>query len=170
LIWLWRLLLGGFAVAYLASGTLQLWVPPLVPFLAAAAVEAQFFVSGARANRGSRVGSDRGPQERDLADFGWATRTVEVTTGDATLVLRPGELGDDEIVDWLRLHEDELEALGPGRHDLAPIETAASPVAHHIPPPVERPRPVRRRLVQVAVVLALLSGLFLLDRSRASWQ
>jgi len=170
LIWLWRLLLGGFAVAYLASGTLQLWVPPLVPFLAAAAVEAQFFVSGARASRGSRVGSDRGPQERDLADFGWATRTVEVTTGDATLVLRPGELGDDEIVDWLRLHEEELAALGPGRHELAPIETAESPVAHHIPPPVERPRPVRRRLVQVAVVLALLSGLFLLDRSRASWQ
>jgi hypothetical protein len=40
----------------------------------------------------------------------------------------------------------------------------------HVPPAVQRPRVGRRRLVQVAVVLALLSGLFLLDRSRASWQ
>ena len=55
LIWLWRLLLGGFAVAYLASGTLQLWVPPLLPFLAAVAVEAQFFVSGLRGRGGGAV-------------------------------------------------------------------------------------------------------------------
>ncbi len=39
-IWQWRLLLAGFAVVYLASGTLQAWVPPLLPFLAAAVVEA----------------------------------------------------------------------------------------------------------------------------------
>ena len=71
LIWLWRLLLGGFVVAYFASGTLQLWVPPLLPFLAAVAVEAQFFVSGLRASGGRAVRGDRGPQERDFADFGY---------------------------------------------------------------------------------------------------
>ena len=49
LLWLWRLLLGGFAVVYLASETLQSWLPPLLPFLAAVAVEAQFFVAGAAA-------------------------------------------------------------------------------------------------------------------------
>lgn len=120
LIWLWRLLLVGFAVAYLASGTLQLWVPPLLPFLAAAVVEAQFFVSGVRSARETAV-PDRGPQARDLADFGWA---------------------------------DETPSEEPSTH----------------PPAVQRPRAVRRRLVQLAVVLVLLSGLFLLDRSRASWQ
>ena len=51
LLWLWRLLLGGFAVVYLASETLQSWLPPLLPFLAAVAVEAQFFVAGMRQGR-----------------------------------------------------------------------------------------------------------------------
>ena len=124
LIWLWRLLLGGFVVAYFASETLQLWVPPLLPFLAAALVEAQFFVSGLRSTRGRTVVQDRGPQARDLADFGWA---------------------DED--------DDELDGPAPST-----------------PSAFVRPRATRRRLVQVAVVLALLSGLFLLDRSRASWQ
>ena len=50
-LWVWRLLLGGFAVVYLASETLQAWLPPLLPFLAAVAVEAQFFVAGLRQGR-----------------------------------------------------------------------------------------------------------------------
>jgi len=111
LIWAWRVLLGGFAAAYLLSTSLQLWVPPLLPFLAALVIEAQFFVSGVR-RRGPRVVADPGPQPRDLADFGWA--------------------------------EDTREPAAPSK--------------------------VRRRLVQVALVLVLLSGLFLLDRSRPSWQ
>jgi hypothetical protein len=115
LIWLWRLLLGGFAVAYLLSASLQLWIPPLLPFLAAAVVEAQFFVAGARASR-EKIVPDRGPQPQDLAELGW-------------------ELDPEEA--------DEL-----------PL----------------RPRKARRRFVQAAVVLVLLAGLFLLDRSRASWQ
>jgi hypothetical protein len=118
LIWLWRLLLCGFAVAYLAIDSLQLWIPPLLPFVAALLVEAQFFVSGLRPRERGAV--DRGPQERDLADFGWT-----------------GEEDDDEV---------------------AP------------PLPARRRRRLRPRLVQVALVLACLSGLFLIDRSRASWQ
>ena len=110
LIWLWRLLLAGFVIVYLASGTLQLWVPPLLPFLVAVAVEAQFFFSGIRPRGGAPASVDRGPQPRDLEDFGW---------------------------------------------DSEP----------YIPP---RKRP--RRLLQAAVVLVLLSGIFLLDRSRPSWQ
>jgi hypothetical protein len=116
LIWLWRLLLCGFAVAYLANGSLQLWIPPLVPFLAAAAVEAQFFLSGVRSRERGEV--DRGPQPRDLAELGWVDGA-----------------------------EDEAS-----------------------PPPLQHSRHLRARLVQVAVVLALLSGLFFLDRSRPSWQ
>jgi hypothetical protein len=111
LIWAWRVLLGGFAAAYLLSASLQLWIPPLLPFLAAAAVEAQFFFSGVR-RRGPRIVEDPGPQPRDLADFGW----------------------------------EEVER--------APV----------------RPSKVRRRLLQLVLVLVLFSGLFLLDRSRPTWQ
>ncbi len=171
LIWLWRVLLGGFAVVYLLSSSLQLWLPPLLPFLAAAAVEAQFFVSGVRKHAPRDVQGDRGPQASDLADFGWAGRTVVVRGAEAELVLRPGELGDEEIAEWLEAHEAELEELGPGRHELAPIEGPESPVALHVPPAAAPSRsPARRRFLQVAVVLVLLSGLFLLDRSRPTWQ
>lgn len=111
LIWAWRVLLGGFAAAYLLSTSLQLWIPPLLPFLAALVIEAQFFVSGVR-RRGPRVVEDPGPQPRDLADFGW--------------------------------EEVEHEPAAPSK--------------------------VRRRLIQLALVLVLLSGLFLLDRSRPTWQ
>ena len=118
LIWAWRVLLVGFAVAYLLSPSLQLWIPPLLPFLAAAAVEAQFFFSGAR-RRGRRVVDDPGPQPRDLADLGW----VEDEDGEPTPLPEPGARSK-----------------------------------------------VRRRLVQAAFVLVLLAGLFLIDRSRPSWQ
>ena len=114
---MWRLSLAGFAVAYFLSATLQEWIPPLLPFLAAAAVEAQFFVAGVRSAPGRAVPADAGPQPRDLADFGWP---------------------DD----------DESEPA----------------------PPPRAARPLRKRLLGAVVVLALLSGLFLLDRSRASWQ
>jgi hypothetical protein len=112
-IWIWRLVLAGFALAYLTSATLQAWIPPLLPFLAAVAVEAQFFLSGVRGPRGRAAPADAGPQERDLAELGW-----------------------------------ESPAPSPGR----------------------RRRPVGRRLLQTAAVLALVGGLFLLDRSGPSWQ
>lgn len=172
LIWLWRVLFGGFAILYLASGTLQAWVPPLLPFLAAAAVEAQFFVSGFRANRApSARPADRGPQARDLADLGWAARTIVVERDGAELVLRPGELADDEISEWLHIHQAELDAFGPGRHELAVLTTAQSPVAPYVaPPPAAGSHDTRRRLLQIALVLLLFSGIFLLDRTRPTWQ
>lgn len=171
LIWWWRLALGGFAIAYLASGSLELWVPPLLPFLAAAAVEAQFFLSGLRRKPPYPVSPDRGPQERDLAEFGWASRTVEVRVSDGVLVLRPGELDEIEIRGWLEVHADELAGLGAGRHELAPITSVESPVSlYEAPAPSLRPTILQRRLIPAAVVLVLLAGLFLLDRSRASWQ
>ncbi len=69
---MWRALLLAFAIAYLASSSLQLWVPAWPPFLAAAAVEAQFFLAGARGPRGRTRPSDPGPQPRDLEELGWA--------------------------------------------------------------------------------------------------
>src|SRR5438874_2030156 len=116
-LWIWRLLLLGFAIAYLASAELQAWLPPLLPFVAAAAVEAQFFFAGVRAGRQRRTFADPGPQQHDLDELGWGARTVTVTQGDAELVLRPGELEHEEIVEWLESHRDEVAALGPGHHE-----------------------------------------------------
>jgi hypothetical protein len=70
-VWLWRLALLGFAVAYLASPTLRGAIPPLVPFLGAAAVEAQFFIQGLRGEPGRHGVTDAGPQPRDLEELGW---------------------------------------------------------------------------------------------------
>ncbi len=169
-LWVWRLLLLAFAAAYLASADLQAWLPPLVPFLAAAAVEAQFFLAGVRAGRRRQAFADPGPQQRDLEDLGWQAHTVTVGRGDTELVLRPGELEDEEIAEWLELHHDELAALGPGRHELAAIDSATSPVALHSPRAVHRERRTRIRLVQALAVVALLAGLFLLDSNAAHWQ
>ncbi len=169
-LWVWRLLLLAFAVVYLASARLQGWLPPLVPFLAAAAVEAQFFVAGRRGERRRRSFADPGPQQRDLDDLGWRARTVTVTQGEAELVLRPGELEREEIEEWLRLHRDELAELGPGRHELAPIEGATSPVSLHEAPARPDRRRRRVRLLQALVVPALLAGLFFLDSRSAHWQ
>ena len=70
-LWVWRAAFLGFAACYLASSTLQVWLPPLLPFLAAAAVEAHFFIAGTRTRRGYRAPSDAGPQQRDLEELGW---------------------------------------------------------------------------------------------------
>jgi hypothetical protein len=77
MLWLWRLALIGFAIVYLASPGLQAWLPPVVPFLAAAAVEAQFFVAGIRSRERGRVAVDRGPQQRDLDELGWPPETED---------------------------------------------------------------------------------------------
>lgn len=171
-LWVWRLALLGFAVVYLASGSLQAWLPPLLPFLAAAAVEAQFFLAGVRADRHRPVAADAGPQQRDLDELGWASRTVTVREGEAELVLRPGAMGGAEIVSWLQLHREELAALGSGHHELAPIETVDSPALLHQQPRVRRrpPSRTRLRLLGALAVLAVLAGLFFLDSTTAPWQ
>jgi hypothetical protein len=170
-LWAWRAFLLVFAIVYLANDDLQAWLPPLVPFVAAAAVEAQFFFAGVRAQRHRRTFADPGPQQRDLDELGWGAHTITVREGDAELVLRPGELGDTEIAAWLEAHRDELAGLGPGRHELAAIESAASPVALHVEPPRRAaPNRTRRRLLQALAVLVLLGGLFLLDSRGEHWQ
>lgn len=170
-LWLWRLALLGFALVYLTNTSLQAELPPVLPFLAAAAVEAQFFLAGLRARGRGRSVADRGPQQRDLDELGWAAHTVVVTGGDSELVLRPGEMSREEIGEWLERHEEELAALGPGRHELAPIANAESPVSLHVPPPVtRRSSRVRTRLLQAIAILAVFAGVVFLDWRGAHWQ
>jgi hypothetical protein len=170
-LWVWRSLFLGFAVAYLASGSLQAWLPPLVPFFAAAAVELQFFVTGIRASRAGRPAADRGPQQRDLDEFGWAAHTVTVSEGETELVLRPGEMPRAEIDEWLRIHRPEIDALGPGHHELAAIETLESPLSLRPAPLTVRSRSrTRARLLQALAVLGLFAGLVFLDSRGTQWQ
>jgi hypothetical protein len=80
-------------------------------------------------------------------------------------------MNEAEIAEWLELHSDELVALGPGRHELDPIAALDSPVGPYEPPAAKlRSAGLRQRLIPAIVVVALLAGLFLLDRSRATWQ
>ena len=169
-ILVWRVLLVGFAVAYLLSSELQAWLPPLLPFLGAAAVEAQFFLAGLRADRSLQTAPDRGPQQRDLDELGWAGRTVTVELDDAELVLRPGEMEPEEIDAWIDRHRDALDALGPGRHELALIENLESPPSLQLPAGTGRDRRTQVRLLQALAVLTLLAGLFFLDTRGAHWQ
>jgi hypothetical protein len=170
-LWVWRSLFLGFAIAYLASASLQAWLPPLLPFLAAAAVEIQFFVAGVRASRVGPPVADRGPQQRDLDEFGWAARTITVSEGETELVLRPGEMPPAEIGEWLRIHRPEIDALGPGHHELAAIETIESPLSLRPAPLAVRSRSrTRARLLQALAVLGLFAGLVFLDSRGTQWQ
>ena len=49
----------------------QVWIPVWLPFLAAVALEAQFFFGGYRARPAPASARDRGPQPQDLAEWGW---------------------------------------------------------------------------------------------------
>ena len=169
-LWIWRLLLLAFAVVYLASIDLQAWLPPIVPFAAAAAVEAQFFLAGVRSGRRRRAFADPGPQQRDLDELGWKAHTITVRLDEAELVLRPGELDDEEIAEWLDVHRDELVELGPGHHELAAIDAVASPVVLQAPPVGRQGHRTRTRLLQALGVLALFAGLFFLDTRAEHWQ
>jgi hypothetical protein len=77
---------------------------------------------------------------------------------------------DEEIAEWLRLHHEELVALGPGQHVLAAIESPDSPVAHDRPPDARSSGRIRVRLLQAVAVLAVFAGLVFLDSRGTHWQ
>ena len=49
----------------------QAWIPVWLPFLAAVALEAHFFLGGHRARPAPANAQDRGPQPQDIAAWGW---------------------------------------------------------------------------------------------------
>jgi hypothetical protein len=61
------LVVGYFFLPY----SVQAWIPVWLPFLAAVALEAQFFLGGYRARPAPASARDRGPQPQDLAEWGW---------------------------------------------------------------------------------------------------
>ena len=174
-LWLWRLLLGGFAVVYLASECLAgvaAAAPAEIPRRGRRRGAVLRRRPAARPAAGGRHRRDRGPQPRDLAEFGWANRTLTVRDGRGRVVLRPGEMADAEIVE---LVGNRTRWKLPGARPRSPRAGAdrgcREPVAPYAaPPPVAPPSKVRRRLLQALIVLALFTGVFFLDKLDPRWQ
>src|SRR4051812_44276991 len=102
--WVRGLVALGLLLFFVLPYRLTAWIPIWLPFLAALAVEAQFFLSGRRAV--SRRAADRAPpQESD-----WTLLTLPQGT---ELWIDPGELDQDALAAWVRSSPD-LAALPPG--------------------------------------------------------
>ena len=84
-------------------------------------------------------------------------RTAELsglTPHEVRTVVRYYASYREEIDEWLQLHDADLAELGPGRHELAAIDTAESPVALHVPPAAaRRSSRARIRLLQALAIL-----------------
>jgi len=103
------------------------WIPPVLPFLLALALEVQFFVGGYRRSRAGETGSgrDRGPQERDVAELGgrhWREVLAVDVEGERRLLPTEG-LTDDEVAARVEAYRLDPEAT------LAEIELEAGPAA-----------------------------------------
>jgi hypothetical protein len=162
---------------FFAPWSVKAFIPVWLPFLCALGLEVHFFVSGywpQRRHETSTVsgGADGvfGPQDRDLRDFGYANRTVEVALNDDTrLRLRVGDLSDEEVERWLYEQAPLLAGFTPGVHELI-LTDPVSPPLPYTPPPARTGRGIVRRGLEGLAVLAVLAlALFLISR-QGGWQ
>jgi len=150
----WRLALLAFVIAYFfLPYDVHYWIPPWVPFLGALYLEAHFFVGGyLNTRRGvarAGLGSDRGPQPRDLADFGgegWREVTTVEIGGERYFVPIEG-LSDEEVAERVDEFIRDPEAVAAARR-----------------PYTAPPRRVgglldRRYLLEALATLALVAGI-----------
>jgi len=149
----WRLAVLAFVVAYFfLPYDVRLWIPPWIPFLAAVFLEAQFFVTGyLQGRRGitDATGSDRGPQPRDLADFGgedWREATTIEIDGERHFVPIQG-LSEDEVFERVGEYASDPEALQSARRPYTPAQRRAGGLLD------------RRYLVEALATLAIVAGI-----------
>ena len=147
-----RLALLAFVLVWLfGPGVVRDVVPIWLPFLIALGLELQFFVSAMRSDtRPVRRGS-RGPQEEDIERFGY-----EGEAEDFLLVRRDGE---ELWVPYAGETGEELEELVERERERA---AAREYVAG------ERPRPLRRLVVALAVLAALGAFVWFVE-SNTGW-
>jgi len=155
-IGLLALVVGYFFLPY----GVRTWIPPLLPFLLALALEAQFFVGGyRRSRRGGRAGPpDRGPQERDIAELGgrhWREVLAVDVEGERRLVPTEG-LTDEEVEERVEAYRLDPDAT------LAEIEREAGP-----------PLPARRwwgpSLLEAVVALAIVAVILVAASRPHGW-
>jgi hypothetical protein len=171
-IWWWRALVVTVIVVYFELPySISGWIPVWLPFLLAAATEAQFFISGWRSTaRRERV--DPGPQASDLEDLGRGSLLSVPLQQGGELWLESGELTEPEVAVWLRRHEDDLAALPAGRFAAGPLrlegDNSIRAITEVPAPPAELPRRSRIGLV-VPVLIVVGAGVLLFTRS-SGWQ
>ena len=129
----------------LGPSELRSFVPLLLVFLVALALEVQFLV-GALRSSSARL-PDRRPQEVDRDRYGFEREPDELVVV---------EDGDAEV--WLAVSEDE----SPDEDD------EEDEVEHDEPAPRRAPSPVRRFLVGLALIAALVATIWVLE-SRTGW-
>jgi hypothetical protein len=149
-----RLALLAFVVAYFFMPyEVHYWIPAWIPFIVAVYLEAQFFLGGWLQGRRSAayapVGSDHGPQPRDLADFGgedWRETTTIVLGGERHYV-PIGGLTDEEVDERVEAYVRDPDALRAARR---PYRR-----------PAERTRRLldRRSLLEALAMLAVVGGI-----------
>jgi hypothetical protein len=147
-----------FALPYRITG----WSPIWLPFLAALAIEAQFFVSGWRA----------APRASALDEGGRGEWVMLTLPQGAQLWIDPGELGEDAVTEWLSLHSAELAALARNGHfEGGPLRDGVPGEIRPLAPlPIARRRrrlPSLRLVVSIAV-LAVVAAVLALRPS--GWQ
>ncbi len=142
------LVIGYFFLPY----GVRAWIPVWLPFLAALALEAQFFAGGFRADRQTRPtqsASDRGPQPHDLEELGgeeW--RTVYGFEGDDGIDLVP---------------EDALTASD------APLEPEEHEEAYEEPAVYVPRRSYARHLPETLFAIAIVAGILFVAIRPHGW-
>jgi hypothetical protein len=141
-----------FTLPYRITG----WIPIWLPFLAALAVEVQFFVSGWRAAPSQASAYDEGGRD-------WVMLTLPQ---GAQLWIEPGELGEDDVTEWLSLNSAQLATLPPkGEFEVGPLRNGVPseirPLAALPVPPRRRRLPSLRLVVSIAVLVAVAAVLAL---------
>ena len=147
-----RLAAVALVVAWIFVPGLRDWVPVWLPFLAFAALELHFLVTGLREPRAVRRSRGRSPQEGDVADLGgeeWLEPVLVRVDGRDVWVPAGSEEDEDDDED------DETAAGDDHGHDEVPAPDV---------PVRRRPRLARVEGIVVLAVLGLALLLFLPDR------
>jgi len=162
--WLRGLVAVGLVLFFTLPYRITGWIPIWLPFLAALAIELQFFVSGWRA----------APRQSSDLDEGGRDWVMLPLPRGGQLWIEPGKLGEDEVTEWLSLNGAQLAGLAPnGQYEVGPLQNGlpseirplgALPVAHRR----RRHRLPSLRLVVSIAVLVVVAGVLALRPS--GWQ
>jgi hypothetical protein len=166
-----RLIVLALVIAYffLPYGV-RIWIPVWLPFAAAVALEAQFFLSGIAAGRSGpglqAERPDRGPQARDLAELGgeqWRDVHAVEHVGERHFVPTAG-LTDEEIHERVEAYLRDPDAVLAGE-----ATSRGDPVRSSSPPGLRQRHPYLARLAEALAVLTVVAGILFYASRPHGW-